>query len=545
MTPTTEPEPLVCAVGDLLEDVVVRAEQAGIRGADVAATVERHRGGSAANTAAVVARLGGRARFIGPVGADDTGDRMLAALVASGVEHVGPRRGAPARSSSWSNPTANAPCSAIGARPRSSRTPTNIGSTTPRSSTFRTTRSPTRPTVARTGCSSPPATAVLIVSMDPSTSVLAAGAFGALVRAIEPDVVFCNADEAKAMGMDDDGLPGARIVVVKQGAQPVLLRGAVQAEVAVPAVARRDRHDRRGRRARRWIPPRVRARARRPVDAVRAGPGRGGVRRARARRRWLGDGMSISDRAAKSPTRSRPGTPVVALESTIFSPFGLPAPANEAALDRCIAAVRANGAVPAVTAVLDGRAARRTRSHRTRAHPERRREGCRARARRRDRRGAPVGVTTVSASLALAAAVGIDVFATGGIGGVHRGVERTGDVSADLGAIAAHPVVTVSSGAKAFLDLARTLEVLESASVPVLGWRTDEFPMFWCRSSGLPLPQRVEGAVEVADVARALRALGLRRGVLLAVPIPEQDAIDPDRDRSCHHRGDARERKRR
>ena len=101
-------------------------------------------------------------------------------------------------------------------------------------------------------------------------------------------------------------------------------------------------------------------------------------------------------------------------------------------------------------------------------------------------------------------------------------------MSADLGAIAAHPVVTVSSGAKAFLDLARTLEVLESASVPVLGWRTDEFPMFWCRSSGLPLPQRVEGAVEVADVARALRALGLRRGVLLAVPIPEQDAIDPD-----------------
>ena len=142
-------------------------------------------------------------------------------------------------------------------------------------------------------------------------------------------------------------------------------------------------------------------------------------------------------------------------------------------------------------------------------------------------RGAAVGVTTVSASLALAAAVGIEVFATGGIGGVHRGAELTGDVSADLGAIAAHPVVTVSSGAKAFLDLARTLEALETASVPVLGWRTDEFPMFWCRSSGLPIPQRVEDASEVVGVARALRALGLRRGVLLAVPIPEHDAIDP------------------
>ena len=87
----------------------------------------------------------------------------------------------------------------------------------------------------------------------------------------------------------------------------------------------------------------------------------------------------------------------------------------------------------------------------------------------------------MSASLALAAAAGIDVFATGGIGGVHRGAERTGDVSADLGAIAAHPVVTVSAGAKAFLDLPRTLEHLESLGVPVLGWRTDEFPMFWCR----------------------------------------------------------------
>jgi pseudouridylate synthase len=222
------------------------------------------------------------------------------------------------------------------------------------------------------------------------------------------------------------------------------------------------------------------------------------------------------------------GTPVVALESTIFSPFGLPAPANEAALDRCIAAVRANGAVPAVTAVLDGRA--RVGLEAT-EHERILNGGVKVAERELAvaiARGAPVGVTTVSASLALAAVVGIDVFATGGIGGVHRGVERTGDVSADLGAIAAHPVVTVSSGAKAFLDLARTLEVLESASVPVLGWRTDEFPMFWCRSSGLPLPQRVERAAEVADVARTLRALGLRRGVLLAVPIPEQDAIDPD-----------------
>ena len=114
----------------------------------------------------------------------------------------------------------------------------------------------------------------------------------------------------------------------------------------------------------------------------------------------------------------------------------------------------------------------------------------------------PVGVTTVSAALALAAAAGIEVFATGGIGGVHRGAERTGDISSDLGAIAAHPVVTVSAGAKAFLDLPRTLEHLESLGVPVLGWQTDEFPMFWCRTSGLPVPHRVEDAATVVRVVR-------------------------------------------
>jgi pseudouridine-5'-phosphate glycosidase len=137
----------------------------------------------------------------------------------------------------------------------------------------------------------------------------------------------------------------------------------------------------------------------------------------------------------------------------------------------------------------------------------------------------PFAATTVSASLALAAAAGISVFATGGIGGVHRGVEVTGDVSADLDAIAHHPLVTVCAGAKAFLDLARTLEHLETAGVPVLGWRHDWFPAFYARSSGLPVPHRVETAVEVAAVlAHRSRP---DTGVLLAVPIPEADELDP------------------
>ena len=131
----------------------------------------------------------------------------------------------------------------------------------------------------------------------------------------------------------------------------------------------------------------------------------------------------------------------------------------------------------------------------------------------------------MSASIALAAAAGISVFATGGIGGVHRGAQLTGDISADLDAMAHHPVVTVCAGAKAFLDLARTLEYLETVGVPVLGWRHDDFPAFYTRSSGLRVPHRVETAEDVALVlAHRTR---LRSGVLVTVPIPEADELDP------------------
>jgi pseudouridine-5'-phosphate glycosidase len=219
------------------------------------------------------------------------------------------------------------------------------------------------------------------------------------------------------------------------------------------------------------------------------------------------------------------GRPVVALESTIFSHLGLPSPANGQALRRCAEAVRAAGAVPAVTAVLDGQ----VRLGITDAEAER---IC-GPARKAAERDLPValaqrwayGATTVSGALAIAAAAGVAVFATGGIGGVHRGAELTGDVSADLDAIASHPVVTVSAGAKAFLDLARTLEYLETVGVPVLGWRHDHFPAFYTRSSGLFVPHRVESAVEVADVWRFRTRPG--RGVLLTVPIPAGDELDP------------------
>lgn len=218
------------------------------------------------------------------------------------------------------------------------------------------------------------------------------------------------------------------------------------------------------------------------------------------------------------------GHAVVALESTVFSTLGLPAPANADALERCLAAVRRNGAVPALTAVLDGRPCVGVDP----ADHERILTGA-AKVAERDLGvavglGWPVGCTTVSASVALAHAAGVAVFATGGIGGVHRGAEHTGDVSADLDALARHPVVTVSAGAKAFLDLARTLEDLETRSVPVLGFATGDFPAFYARSSGLAVPHRVEDAAAVAAIARARWALG-GGGLLVANPIPHADEL--------------------
>ena len=220
------------------------------------------------------------------------------------------------------------------------------------------------------------------------------------------------------------------------------------------------------------------------------------------------------------------GAPVVALESTIFSHLGLPSPHNREALDRCVAVIRSGGAAPAITAVLDGVA-------RVGLHPDEygRILGPARKAAERDLAVAiaqrwDVGATTVSASVALAAHAGVRVFATGGIGGVHRGAELTGDISADLDAMAHHPVVTVSAGAKAFLDLPRTLEYLETVGVPVLGWRHDDFPAFYTRSSGVAVPHRVESADEVASIL-ASRSRD-RSGVLVAVPIPEADALDAD-----------------
>ena len=225
------------------------------------------------------------------------------------------------------------------------------------------------------------------------------------------------------------------------------------------------------------------------------------------------------------------GTPVVALESTIYSGFGLPAPHNHQCLERTLAAVAAGGAVAAITAVIDGEA-------RVGLEPgeHERILGADQKLAMRDlgpavARGVRAGATTVSASLQLATLAGIDVFATGGIGGVHRDVAQSSDVSSDLAALERFPVTTVTAGAKAFLDLARTLEYLETLGVPVLGYGTDEFPAFYSRSSGLSLSERVDDAAAAAAAVTASRGLGYGGGVVVAVPIPtaaEIPAADVD-----------------
>ena len=234
-------------------------------------------------------------------------------------------------------------------------------------------------------------------------------------------------------------------------------------------------------------------------------------------------GIVLSPEVRDALTRH---APVVALESTIFSNLGLPAPQNADALHRCIAAIRGEGAVPAITAVIHGvpRVGLDESEHGLILGAARKvgeRELALAVAQEWD-----FGATTVSASLLLAHRAGIAVFATGGIGGVHRGVNEHGDISADLGALAAHPVVTVCAGAKSFLDLPRTLEYLETLGVPVVGVACDEFPAFTVHSSGLPIPARVDDVAQLARFTHAHRALGREGGILACVPVPLADSLD-------------------
>ncbi len=223
------------------------------------------------------------------------------------------------------------------------------------------------------------------------------------------------------------------------------------------------------------------------------------------------------------------GQPVVALESTIIS-HGMPYPQNVETALNCQRICRENGAVPATCAVIGGRLCAGLTDEQIDYLG---REG--HKVTKASRRDLPMlvakgmdGATTVAATMITAAAAGIRVFATGGIGGVHRGAETTMDISADLEELAETPVCVVCAGAKSILDLNLTMEYLETKGVPVIGFGTDELPAFYTRKSGIPVPWRSDDPKEIADAIRASEQLGYPGGMLVVNPIPEEYSMDAD-----------------
>ena len=235
--------------------------------------------------------------------------------------------------------------------------------------------------------------------------------------------------------------------------------------------------------------------------------------------------LSVSPEVRNALNTNRP---VVALESTIIS-HGMPYPQNVETALNVEKIIRENGAVPATVAILGGKLT-------VGCDPEQieylgRKGLAVTKASRRD---LPVllskgedGATTVTTTMIGAALAGIRVFATGGIGGVHRGAETTMDISADLEELAETPVLVVCAGAKSILDLGLTLEYLETRGVPVIGYGTEELPAFYTRTSGFRVDYRLDTPKEIADAFRVKLECGLRGGMLVTNPIPEEDSMDP------------------
>ncbi len=220
------------------------------------------------------------------------------------------------------------------------------------------------------------------------------------------------------------------------------------------------------------------------------------------------------------------GKPVVALESTIIS-HGMPYPRNVSTALEVEAVVRENGAIPATTALMDGQFCVGLSSDQIE------KLGSSDGVKKVSLRDIGValsketlGATTVATTMFIAEKAGLQIFATGGLGGVHRG--DSGDVSADLTALGTIPVTVVSAGVKAILDLPRTLEFLETLGVPVLGYETDVFPEFWIRGSNLPISARVDDPLAAAAAISAHWSSGMKSGVVLAAPVPSEDEADPE-----------------
>ncbi len=232
--------------------------------------------------------------------------------------------------------------------------------------------------------------------------------------------------------------------------------------------------------------------------------------------------LSIHEEVAEALYSKKP---VVALESTIIA-HGMPYPQNVETALQVEKVIRENGAIPATIACINGKI-------QVGLSPSQLEELATSKnVLKLSRRDLPIaisqnriGATTVAATMIGAEMAGIRVFATGGIGGVHRGVEMTGDISADLQELGMTSVAVVSAGAKAILDIPRTLEYLETMGVPVLGFQSDFFGAFYSRSSSIPVEMRMDTPQEIADFLNAKWNLGLKGGVLISNPIPEEFEI--------------------
>jgi len=224
------------------------------------------------------------------------------------------------------------------------------------------------------------------------------------------------------------------------------------------------------------------------------------------------------------------GKPVVALESTIIS-HGMPYPQNVETALKVEKTIRENGAVPATIAIIGGRLKAGLTPEEIEYLGKKGRAVTKA-----SRRDLPVlvargedGATTVTTTMIIANLAGIKVFATGGIGGVHRGAETTMDISADLEELSMTPVMVICAGAKSILDLGLTLEYLETKGVPVIGYGTEELPAFYTRKSGFKVDYRIDTPEELAAAFRAKLEMGLKGGMLVTNPIPEEYSMDPKR----------------
>ena len=232
--------------------------------------------------------------------------------------------------------------------------------------------------------------------------------------------------------------------------------------------------------------------------------------------------MRYSDEVKKAKAEGRP---IVSLESTIIS-HGMPYPKNKETALALEAIIREEGAVPATIGIIDGEIVIGMNEEEIEAFSTR--KGIR----KVSKRDLPIvmarkewGATTVSATILCSAMAGIDIFATGGIGGVHRGAEKTWDVSRDLYELGSEPTMVVCSGAKAILDLPKTIEVLETQGVSVLSYESETFASFYSRSSGLPVDAVFRDPAEAAAILKARRDLGLTGGVLVSNPCPEETAL--------------------